>query len=169
VNDTLAVPVYGIVESIDQVFITGGHVSFRMRPETAQGDVDGGANAFDTWTALQKSTDRQRANLLADVVGHPEGAPSVPELDYMNPSLGEDAIRRHLKTLREVGVIEELVVEPGDRIRGFPYKFYRLTDEARELFDRNGLFPEDAWRRQYERVEKTGEIEELEAMPRPDA
>jgi len=137
-----------------------------MHPEAKRAD-DPEADGFDTWAALQKSTDGTRANLIADVVGHPEGAPSVRELDYMNPSLGEDAIRRHLAVLREVGVVEELVVEPGDRIRGFPYKFYRLTDQARALFDRNDLFPEDAWRRQYDRVQKTGEIEELEAMPRP--
>jgi DNA-binding transcriptional ArsR family regulator len=137
-------------------------------PETGDGDRAAGGE-FDSWTALQRATDGTRANLLADVVGHPKGAPSVAELDHLNPSLGADAIRRHLARLREVGVIEELVVEPGDRIRGFPYKFYRLTEEARELFDRNDLFPREPWRRQYDRVRKTSEIEEIEAMPRPDA
>jgi len=109
----------------------------------------------------------QRANLIADIVGHPKGAPSVKELDYMNPSLEADAIRRHLSILQDVGVLQELVVPSGERVRGYPYKFYTLTDAARSLFDRNGLFPSDAWQRQYERVEKTGEIEELEDMPRP--
>lgn len=126
-----------------------------------------GVKEFDAWVALQRATDGTRANLLADVVGHPKGAPSVRELEYMNPSLGADAIRRHLAILQEAGVIEELVVEPGDRVRGFPYKFYRLTDEARALFDRNDLFPADAWRRQYDRVRKSGEIAEIESMPRP--
>lgn len=116
---------------------------------------------------ITKATDETRANLIADLVGHPKGAPSVAELDYMNPSLGEDAIRRHLGVLQDVGVVEELVVEAGNRVRGYPYKFYSLTPEARQLFDRNDLFPEDAWRRQYARVRKTGEIEEIEAMPRP--
>lgn len=51
---------------------------------------------------------------------------------------------------------------------GYPYKFYRLTEQARELFDRNDLVPADAWQRQYARVEKTGEIAELEAIPRPE-
>lgn len=125
------------------------------------------SNEFDTWAALQKSTDKQRANLIADIVGHPEGAPSVKELDYMNPSIKADAIRRHLATLQKVGVVEELVVKSGNRIRGFPYKFYRLTDAARDLFDQNDLFPTNAWQRQYGRVEKTAEITELEAMPRP--
>jgi len=137
-----------------------------MHPDTMQAD-DPGHDGFDSWTALQRATDETRANLLADVVGHPKGAPSVRELDYMNPSLEADAIRRHLSILEDAGVIEALVVEPGNRVRGFPYKFYRLTDRARELFDRNDLFPEDAWRRQYDRVEKTGEIAEVEAMPRP--
>ena len=141
-----------------------------MKPSTADPNAseDGPAAGFDSWAALQKATDETRATLIADVVGHPKGAPSVPELDYMNPSLQADAIRRHLGILQDVGVLEELVVEPGNRIRGYPYKFYRLTDEARELFDRNDLFPEAAWRRQYDRVERTGEIRELEEMPRPD-
>ena len=136
------------------------------RPNANEGDVTE-SDKFDTWAALQKSTDKQRANLIADVVGHPEGAPSVKELDYMNPSIKADAIRRHLTTLQEVGVVEELVVESGNRIRGFPYKFYRLTDAARDLFDQNDLFPVNAWQRQYDRVQKTSEITELEAMPRP--
>lgn len=141
-----------------------------MYPETEQPETaDGvpGAEAFDSWRALQKATDTNRANLIADVVGHPMGAPSVRELDYMNPELEEDAIRRHLQILREVDVLEELVVEPGNRVRGFPYKFYTLTDAARDLFDRNDLFPERAWRRQYDRVQKTGAITEIEEMPRP--
>ena len=136
------------------------------RPNASEGDVTE-SNKFDTWAALQKSTDKQRANLIADIVGHPDGAPSVKELDYTNPSIKADAIRRHLTTLQEVGVVKELVVESGNRIRGFPYKFYRLTDAARDLFDQNDLFPVNAWQRQYDRVQKTAEITELESMPRP--
>jgi len=137
--------------------------------ETDQPDTGKEPNGFDTWTALQKATDQPRANVIADIVGHPQEAPSVRELDYMNPALGADAIRRHLGVLQDVDVVAELVVEPGDRVRGYPYKFYQLTSQARELFDRNDLFPADAWQRQYARVEKTGEITELEAMPRPES
>jgi hypothetical protein len=36
------------------------------------------------------------------------------------------------------------------------------------LFDRNGLFPEQAWTRQYESVTKTQRIREVETMPRPE-
>ena len=136
--------------------------------ETNTTDARGEPDGFETWTALQKATDQTRANLIADIVGHPQRAPSVRELEYMNPALGEDAIRRHLGVLQDVGVVAELVVEPGNRVRGYPYKFYQLTSQARELFDRNDLFPADAWQRQYARVEKPGEIAELEAMPRPE-
>lgn len=145
-----------------------------MRPDTAsspaaQGGPSAGGSGFDDWRALQKATDEKRAAIIADVVGHPEGLPSVEELDYMNPPLSEDAIRRHLDSLAEVGVVRERAFEPGERVREFPYKFYELTDDARTLFDRNGLFPEDAWRRQYESVEKTDRIRDVESMPRPEA
>lgn len=145
-----------------------------MKPELddagpSSGVETPGSDEFNAWRALQKATDKKRADTLADIVGHPEGMPSVEELDYMNPSLSDDAIRRHLKELMDVGVVTERVFEPGDRLRDYPYKFYELTDAARALFDRNGLFPEDAWHRQYQAVEKTARIREIESMPRPDA
>ncbi|MCH7659915.1 MAG: ArsR family transcriptional regulator [Euryarchaeota archaeon] len=124
---------------------------------------------FDSWCALQKTTDKKRADILSDIVGHPKGMISVEELDYMNPSLSDDAIRRYLKTLADVGVVREREFETGKRLRNYPYKFYELTEEARELFDRNGLFPEDAWQRQYRSVEKTARIRDIETMPRPDS
>ena len=145
-----------------------------MTPETDVTDLphpsqDGATEEFDPWRALQKATDEKRANVLADVVGHPAGMPSVEELAYMNPPLSDDAIRRHLKTLAGVGVVREREFETGERLRDYPYKFYELTEEARELFDRNGMFPREAWQRQYRSVEKTDRIRELETMPRPDA
>jgi hypothetical protein len=153
------------------VFILAEDILGHMHPDTTQPTEnigpDGEPEEFNTWLALQKATDEQRANLLADIVGHPKEAPSVKELDYMNPSLETDAIRRHLSILQDVGVLQELVVPAGERVRGYPYKFYALTDAARSLFDKNGLFPSDAWQRQYDRVEKTAEIQELEDMPRP--
>lgn len=134
---------------------------------TDQPDVSGGPDDF-AWRALEKATDKKRSDLLADIVGHPTGAPSVEELDYMNPDLSEDAIRRHLQELEDVDVITRSELEPGERLRDYPYQFYSLTDAARELFDRNGLFPKEAWQRQYQSVTKTERIKALERMPRPD-
>lgn len=145
-----------------------------MKPEIDDGSTpdaveSSGNEEFDAWLALKKATDKKRADILADIVGHPEGLPSVEELDYMNPPLSDDAIRRHLQELIDVGVVNERAFESGKRLRDYPYKFYELTDAARDLFDRNGLFPEDGWQRQYQAVEKTPRIREIETMPRPDA
>jgi len=133
-----------------------------MRPAAGESTQD---DTFDAWRAMQKATDENRASIIADIVGHPKGMASVEELDYMSPSLSNDSIRRHLKTLQAVGVVRERVLD--DRLRDYPYKFYELTDEARALFDERGFFPEAAWRRQYQSVEKTPRIRDLEAMPRP--
>ncbi|XVH32390.1 ArsR family transcriptional regulator [Haloferacaceae archaeon DSL9] len=141
----------------------------KTEPVTANGGGAGTASEFDTWRALQRATDKKRADLIADIVGHPAGAPSVEELDYMNPPLSDDSIRRHLNTLADVGVVRVRELAPGTRLREYPYQFFELTPEARELFDRNGLFPEEAWKRQYAAVNKTSRIKELESMPRPDA
>ena len=145
-----------------------------MKPEIDDGTVSIGPKApeneaFNAWRALQKATDKKRADILADIVGHPTGTPSVEELEYMNPPLSADAIRRHLKELIAVNVVQERAFGPGERLRDYPYKFYELTDAARDLFDKKGLFPEDAWQRQYQAVEKTSRIREIESMPRPDS
>lgn len=145
-----------------------------MRPQAETANVSRGTQStrdgeFDAWRALQKATDKKRADILADIVGHPSGTISVEELDYMNPSLSDDAIRRHLSALEDVDVVREREFKPGERLRDYPYKFYELTEEARKLFDRNGIFPKEAWQRQYGAVEKTARIREIEEMPRPDA
>lgn len=121
----------------------------------------------NTWHLLQTVIQPSRANIVADVVGHPAGAPSVDELSKTNPGLKKDTVRGHLSMLKDAEVVEELVVPVGERTRGYPYKFYRLTERARRVFDTNGLFPETAWKRQYARLEKDAKLRELEAMPRP--
>jgi len=149
-----------------QVLMSTERETAGMHPATVSTDQTG--EDFDSWRALQRATDKKRADLLADIVGHPKGLASVEELDYMNPPLSEDAIRRHLNTLREAGVVNRREFEPGERVQGYPYQFYELTPEARDLFDRNGLFPEDAWKRQYASVRKEPRIRGVEQMPRPE-
>ena len=134
-------------------------------PDAVEGpDGDG----FDAWRALQLVTQETRASLIADVVGHPEGSITVAELDYLNPQVGRSAIAEHLGKLVEAGVLARAELPPGERRRDLPHTFYSLTDEARALFDRNGVFDRDVWRAQYEKVEKTPEIERIEGMTRPD-
>ena len=135
--------------------------------ESPEIDSEDPKEGFDASGTIQLATDQNRSNLIADIVGHPTGMISVEELDYMNPDMSSDAIRRHLHELMGVGVVDEHSFEPGDRMREFPYKFYTISANARQLFDRNELFPVEAWRRQYRSVRKTARIRQLEAMPRP--
>lgn len=132
-------------------------------PTPGRRDGDG----FDTWTALTTITQETRASLLADVVGHPEGQISVPELDYLNPGVERSAISEHLARLVDAGVLGKTEIPVGERSRDLPHTFYHVTDEGRALFDRNGIFDPEVWREQYARVEKTEEIERIEAMDRP--
>ena len=125
------------------------------------------STATDRWHVLQMVTNQSRANIIADIVGHPKGAPSVDELAKTNPRLEKDTIRGHLSVLKDVGIVEDRQIPVGERTRGYPYKFYQLSHSARTLFDENGLFPEDAWQRQYDRLVKDAEMRELEQMPRP--
>ena len=121
-----------------------------------------------TWDALRAITQETRASLLADIVGHPEGMISVPELDYLNPDVKRSAITEHLRKLIDAGVVGKAELPAGERSRDLPYTFYYITDWGRELFDRNDIFDRERWREQYEKVEKTPEIREIEGMDRPE-
>jgi DNA-binding transcriptional ArsR family regulator len=107
----------------------------------------------------------EQASVIADIVGHPAGMPTVEELVYMSPALSESAVRRHLTTLQADGIVRERVLD--HRVRDYPNKVYELTEESRARFDERGYFPQNPWRRQYTSVEKTDRIRNLEAMPRP--
>jgi len=65
------------------------------------------------------------------------------------------------------------LIEVVERIReglerDQPYRFFPLSDAARELFDRNNLFEPDAYRELFAEVEKTDEIEAVEGVERPN-
>lgn len=122
---------------------------------------------FDEWAALEAITQETRAGLVADVVGHPEGMASVPELNYMNPRVERSAIEEHLRTLVEADVLAKEQLPAGERSRDLPYTFYRVTAPARELFDRNNVFEASVWREQYATVEKTDEVLAAQDAPRP--
>jgi DNA-binding HxlR family transcriptional regulator len=130
--------------------------------------TDEAAAGFDEWRALRAITQETRASILADIVGHPEGMASVPELEYTNPDVKRSAITEHLQRLVDAGVVGRAELPPGERSRDLPHTFYFVTDEGRDLFDRNDILDREVWREQYARVAKTEEIERIEAMDRPE-
>lgn len=103
----------------------------------------------------------QGANILVEIVGNPTRAPCMEELEYMNTGIGEE-IREVLAELIDAGLVVERTSMSGD-----PRTFYEVPSAVRNRFDAAGLFPGDAWRRQYAAVSKTERIKELEDLPRP--
>ncbi|NLV09477.1 ArsR family transcriptional regulator [Halomicrobium mukohataei] len=134
----------------------------------APGGNDSDRDGLDTWEALRAITQETRASLIADIVGHPEGMISVPELDYLNPDIERSAITEHLDVLLDTGVLAKATIPVGERSRDLPYTFYYVTEAGRDLFDRNDIFDEAIWREQYETVQKTPAIREIEGMDRPE-
>lgn len=124
---------------------------------------------LDPIKALSVLDDTTRANIIGTIVGHPKGAPSKKELDYYNPSVAASTLTDHLKRLEEVRLIEVVERDREGLERGQPYRFFQLTDAAREMFDQNNLFEPEAYRAMFTEVEKTDEIEAAEAVERPDS
>ena len=116
--------------------------------------------------ALSVLDDTTRANLIGTIVGHPKGAPSKKELEYYNPSVAASTLTGHLNRLEEIGLIEVIERDRDGLERGQPYRFFHLTDAARELFDRNNLFDEEAYQALFAEVETTDEIDAIEAIER---
>jgi len=119
-------------------------------------------------TALSVLDDTTRANIIGTIVGHPKGAPSKKELEYYNPSVAASTLTDHLIQLEEVGLIKAIERDRDGLERGLPYRFFQLTDAARELFDRNNLFEPEAYRELFAEVEKTDEIKAAEGVTRPE-
>lgn len=119
---------------------------------------------------LHVATEDVAHDLLIDVAGHPEGAPSEKELDWTNPDASRRTIGRRLEELVDAGVLEKLSYEPGeqpDDAGSSVRTFYQFTARARELFDDVGLFDPEVWRPVYARVEKPDDVQAAENAPRP--
>ena len=136
------------------------------RPDAASITPAENTAGLDPITALSVLDDTTRANIIGTIVGHPKGAPSKKELEYYNPSVAASTLTDHLIRLEEVGLVEVVERDRKGIERGQPYRFFRLTDAARELFDRNNLFERDAYREIFTEVEKTDEIKAAENVNR---
>ncbi|XVH33257.1 ArsR family transcriptional regulator (plasmid) [Haloferacaceae archaeon DSL9] len=138
------------------------------RPDAASFAPAENTVGLDPIAALSVLDDTTRANIIGTIVGHPKGAPSKKELEYTNPSVAASTLTGHLIRLEEVGLIEVVERDREGLERGQPYRFFQLTDAARELFDRNNLFAPDAYRELFAEVEKTDDIKAAESVDRPD-
>ena len=120
---------------------------------------------IEAMSALDTTT---RKNIVGVIVGHQTSTPSKKELVYYLPNTPNSTISSNLSVLEEAGIIESVSHERLDLEKGDPYRFFRLTNAARDMFDRNGLFEEAAYKNLIEQTEKTDEIRDAESAPRPD-
>jgi len=132
-------------------------------PETPPSDLE------TVRSRLNVVTQETRFSLLQDILGHPDGLPTLKELDYVNPSKSRTTIRQHLEELVDAGIVEEVLLPEDQRRNDRPYKFYGLSEEGRAFLEEHKLLrAEDTLREIYDRVEKTDEIERYESAPRPE-
>lgn len=118
---------------------------------------------------LNLVTQETRFVLLQNVVAHPEGMPSLRELNYVNPGKSKSTIRNHLAALMDHGVVETVELPPEERSRDLPWTFYRLTEDRRAFLEDHGLLKADeTLREMHSMLEKTETIEKYERAPRPD-
>ena len=132
-------------------------------PETPPSDLE------TVRSRLNVVTQETRFSLLQDILGHPDGLPTLKELDYVNPSKSRTTIRQHLEELVDAGIVEEVLLPEDQRRNDRPYKFYGLSEDGRAFLEEHKLLrAEDTLREIYDRVEKTDEIERYESAPRPE-
>ncbi len=115
-------------------------------------------------------TQETRFAILGNVLQHPEGLPSMYELEQLNPGVSEATVYKHVQKLIDAGILEEVALPDDKRQQGYPWKFYGLTEEGRRfLEDHNLLAAEETLQRIYESIsDKPEKMEKYEAAPRPD-
>lgn len=99
-------------------------------------DVGDDQQSFGVAEALSEES---RRDVVADIVAHPKGLPSMKELEFTT-GLHRTTIHQHLKSLIDAGVVDVVEIPAGEQMGGQPYKFYGITVAAREVFDKNGVF-----------------------------
>ena len=117
---------------------------------------------------LDIATQQTRFALLQVIVSHSKEAPSLRELELMNPSYSRSTIHEHLEKLIEVGVVKRVVNNATLDENELPSKFYTLTEEGHEVLKGTGLFDAaDTLKYMYNSLKKTDEHKRYEATPRP--
>lgn len=127
-----------------------------------------GDDDFDPIRAMSALDSTKRKNIVGTIVGHPTGTPSRKELEYYNPSIPATTLSSNLRSLEDAGVVQSAEKDREDLPRGASYRFFRLTDQARELFDQTNLFEESAYKNLFDQTQKTEAIEQAEAATRPE-
>ena len=115
-------------------------------------------------------TQQTRFALINNILQHPDQLPSMYELEELNPSISEATVYKHIQKLIDAGIVTEVALDDDQRRQGYPWKFYRLTEEGREfLDDHNLLAAEETLQQIYDTIsDKPEKMVKYENAPRPD-
>ena len=130
----------------------------------------GPGGGTETRELLHFVTQETRFALVANILQHPEGLPSMYELEQLNPSVSDATVYKHVQKLIDAGIVEEVALPDDERQQGYPWKFYGLTDEGRAFLERHNLLQAEATlRRIYGTItDKSEKMIRYENAPRPD-
>ena len=130
----------------------------------------GAATGTETRELLHFVTQETRFAIVANILQHPEGLPSMYELEQLNPSVSDATVYKHVQKLIDAGIVEEVALPDEKRRQGYPWKFYGLTDEGRAFLERHNLLrAEETLKRIYGTIsDKPEKMVKYENAPRPD-
>ena len=115
-------------------------------------------------------TQETRFALLSNILQHPDQLPSMYELEQLNPSVSDATVYKHVQKLIDAGMVEAVTLPDDERRQGYPWTFYRLTDEGRAFLENHNLLAaEETLQRIYETIsDKSEKMVKYENAPRPD-
>ena len=124
----------------------------------------------DTRELLHFLTQRTRFAIVSNILQHPEGLPSMYELEQLNPSVSDATVYKHVQKLVDVGIVEEIKLPDDERRQGYPWKFYGLSEAGREFLEAHNLLAaEETLQQIYETIsDKPEKMVKYENAPRPD-
>ena len=108
--------------------------------------------------------------LVNNILEHPDQLPLMYELEELNPSVSDATVYKHIQKLIDAGIIKDVALDDDQRRQGYPWKFYGLTDEGREVLEEHNLLAaEEALKQIYDTISnKPEKMVKYENVPRPD-
>ncbi|WP_193310563.1 PadR family transcriptional regulator [Halorubrum halophilum] len=115
-------------------------------------------------------TQQTRFVLVNNILQHPDQLPSMYELEELNPSVSDATVYKHIQKLIDEGIVKEVTLDDDQHRRGYPRKFYGLTEEGRKfLDDLDILAAEDTLQQIYDTItDKPEKMVKYENAPRPE-
>jgi len=130
----------------------------------------GTAEGMESRELIHFVTQQTRFALINNILQHPDQLPSMYELEALNPSVSDATVYKHIQKLIDAGIVTEVALDDDQRRQGYPWKFYRLTEEGREFLEEHNLLAaEEALQQIYDTIsDKPEKMVKYENAPRPE-